>query len=158
MAKTSDYRIRFNTDRFAASLRKKFEPGTADRRLIDGLLEIGRLVRTKAKANVLTKDIKDQGILLNSLQSRLSKEGNTRILTVGTFGAKYASVNEFGATEFTEKARRAMMADLRKRGRLTGLGKNIVQGNRFIARPFLDPAFDDNRAIILDIMRKFLEG
>ena len=56
----------------------------------------------------------DRGHLINSLRWEMFHLGNTYGVFVGSFGIKYAAMNEFGGV-VTEQQRRAMMAAISKR-------------------------------------------
>lgn len=134
---------------------RSFDPD--DPKLKGALFRIGLLLETEAKQNIRRKGIIDTGRLLNSIRMELFKTPSSAGVRVGSFGVPYAAQHEFGGP-FTDPQRRAMFASLRDRGRLAGPvrnpGKGIIQGNRFVARPYLRPALLTHRNRILDIIRQ----
>ncbi len=129
-------------------------------RLREGLLRIGLLIEAEAKLNIRRKGIIDTGRLINSIRHELFKEKSAAGVRVGSFGVPYAAIHEFGGP-FTDAQRRAMFASLRDRGKLGPSrtpGKGVIQGNRFIARPYLRPAVNKNRGRIIDIVREMLRS
>lgn len=133
---------------------RRFEPGSPD--LKAAMLRIGFLVEAQAKLNIRRIGMIDTGRLFNSIRSEFYQHGDTRVgIRVGSFGVPYASLHEFGGT-FTDRQRRAMFAALRDRGKLgpgRGIDKGVVQGGRFMDRPYLRPAIRTHTGRILDIIR-----
>jgi len=84
---------------------------------------------------------------------------------VGSYGIMYARFHEFG-TEYSDKMRKAFFAKMRFNNKFKGKNarkipvksKGVMQFDKsgrakIKARPFLRPAFTDNRPQILNIMR-----
>lgn len=139
-------------NRIARRIRK-FQPDSPELR--EALLRIGFLVESQAKLNVRRIGAIDTGRLLNSIRTQFYKQGDQVGVRVGSFGVPYASLHEFGGP-FTDRQRRAMFASLRDRGRLgkgRGVDKGVVQGGRFLARPYLRPALLTHTSRIIDIIR-----
>jgi len=131
---------------------QKFSPD--DPRLLQALIRIGITLEAEAKLNIRRKGIIDTGRLFNSIRYELYK-GKDRVgVRVGSFGVPYAALHEFGGP-FTDRQRRAMFASLRDRGKLGGnyTPKGVVQGGRFIGRPYLTSALEAKKGRILDIIR-----
>lgn len=135
----------------------RFEPDSPQLR--EALLRIGFLLEAEAKLNARRQGIIDTGRLINSIRSQFYRRANSVGITVGSFGVPYAAMHEFGGP-FTDRQRRAMFASLRDRGKLgprsVRVSKGIIQGNRFVARPYLRPALQKHRGRILDIIRDLL--
>jgi phage gpG-like protein len=132
---------------------RSFQPG--DPRLREAMLRIGFLVEAQAKFNVRRVGAIDTGRLINSIRSEFYQKGDHVGVNIGSFGVPYAAMHEFGGP-FTDRQRRAMFASLRDRGRLgkgKGTDKNVVQGNRFVARPYMRPAVLAQKYRIIDIIR-----
>jgi len=117
---------------------------------------IGTCVVNRAKLNIREKDIVDTGRLLNSIVFEIIKDkGEIRI---GSAGVKYASLHEFGG-EFTEKMRMEMWEAFNMRGKVRqslAKDKNVIQGNKVIARPYLRPALRGCIPIIRKILNTYL--
>jgi len=121
----------------------------------EALLRIGLLVESEAKLNVRRRGIVDTGRLMNSIRHEVYQRGSIIGVRVGSFGVPYAAMHEFGGP-FTDRQRRAMFAALRDRGKLgprRGVDKNVIQGGRFMDRPYLRPAVVAHKQRIIDIIR-----
>lgn len=126
-----------------------------DPKLKEAMLRIGFIIEAQAKLNIRRHGAVDTGRLMNSIRSEFYTRGTRVGIKVGSFGIPYASMNEFGGT-FSDQQRRAMFASLRDRGKLgpgKGVDKGVVQGGRFMARPYLRPAIMTHRSRIIDIIR-----
>lgn len=135
---------------------KRVDPDSPKMR--EALLRIGLLVETEAKLNIRRRGIVDTGRLLNSIRHELYRKRSAVGVRIGSFGVPYAAMHEFGGP-FTDKQRRAMFAALRDRGKLGPTrkpGKGVIQGNRFMARPYLRPAVRKHRKRIADIIRSLV--
>ena len=133
----------------------RFEPDSEAMRR--ALSRIGNLAVAMAKRNAQNAKpapIFDSGNLINATRWEFV-EGQSTIL-VGTFGVKYARINEFGTKNFTDRQRRAMFANLRERGGPPRPSRGVIRGNTWVARPYLGPAVLDNKAHYIDIMREEL--
>lgn len=130
---------------------KRFAPGSEE--MTKALTKIGVLIETETKLNIRRKKIIDLGALYNSVKYALFKSNSGGGVTVGSFGVPYAAIHEFGGP-FTDRQRKAMFANLRKRGKLNkGQSKGVIKGDRIIARPYLRPAIKRYRSEIVDIIR-----
>ena len=130
----------------------KFGPDSPELR--EALLRIGLLVEAEAKITARRKGIVDTGRLINSIRHELYRTRTTAGVRVGSFGVPYAAMHEFGGP-FTDRQRKAMFASLRDRGKLGPVrkeGKGIIQGNRFVARPFLRPSIIKHKSRIAEII------
>lgn len=139
-------------NRIAMRIRR-FQPGSPE--LKEALMRIGFLVESQAKLNIRRIGAIDTGRLFNSIRSEFYQNGDHVGIRIGSFGVPYASLHEFGGT-FDGRQRRAMFAALRDRGKLgpgKGIDKGVVQGGRFLARPYMRPAILMNTGRILDIIR-----
>lgn len=140
-------------ERRIALRMRKFEPGSPELR--EAMLRIGFIVEAQAKLNIRRHGAVDTGRLLNSIRSEFYQRGSKVGVRVGSFGIPYASLHEFGGA-FSDRQRRAMFASLRDRGKLgpgRGVDKGVVQGGRFMARPYLRPALVTHKNRIIDIIR-----
>lgn len=131
----------------------RFQPD--DPAMREAMLRIGLLVEAEAKLNIRRKGIIDTGRLLNSIRSEFYRSKDKAGIRIGSFGVPYAAMHEFGGP-FTDKQRRAMFASLRDRGKLGPVrqqGKGVIQGGRFMERPFIRPAVEKHKSRIIDIIR-----
>ena len=123
------------------------------------LLKISMMIIAKAKLKARQKRIVDRGTLINSLRWELYQAGDTQGAFIGSFGVKYAAMNEFGGV-VTERQRRAMMAALSQRGgaRLPSKGVIMKHGGswRWKPRPYLRPAVIESKQYITDTLRREL--
>ncbi len=124
------------------------------------LLKISMMIIAKAKLKVRQHRMVDRGHLINSLRWEMFHLGNTYGVFVGSFGIKYAAMNEFGGV-VTEQQRRAMMAAISKRS-IRIASKGIIKKHggawRWKPRPFLRPAVIESKQYITDTLRKELGG
>lgn len=107
----------------------------------------------KHNANIMRQRISDMIV-------KLTKR-NMAGIEFGSYGIKYAAMNEFGGP-MSDRQHRAMMAALRKRGKRRE-GKGVVTkragGWFWKPRPFLRPSIDSNRDFIVDeIMKGYKSG
>jgi len=120
------------------------------------LTTIGLIVENTAKANIRAHGMVDSGRLMNSLKHEVMSQGRGEAtVKVGTEGVVYARMNEYGGP-FLPHQRRAMFASLSAAGRLDKVkaGKGVIVGDRWLPRPYLRPALNDNRKKILAIIDK----
>jgi len=132
---------------------KGFDIG--DPKIKQALFRIGLLIEAETKQNIRRKGIIDTGRLLNSIKSEIYQRRDSVGVRVGSFGVPYAAQHEFGGP-FTDPQRKAMFASLRDRGQLGPVrtpGKGVIQGSRFMARPFLRPAVESTKGRIISIIR-----
>jgi phage gpG-like protein len=138
-------------------LAARFKPLRNDSpELYEAFERIGMLITAKAKMNVRRYGMIDTGRLINSLRYETYKTTDSLGMKVGSFGTPYAAIHEFGGP-FTEQMRRAMFADLGRRGRLKkGGGKGVIRNNYIPPRPYLMPAVNSSRGFIVSTLRKAL--
>lgn len=139
-------------------LRKMRATEPNDPRMRETMLRIGLLIEAHAKLNVRRWGMIDTGRLFNSIRSEYYRKGSETGVKVGSFGVPYASMNEFGGI-VTDRQRRAMFASLRDRGKLKtqSVDKGVIQGSRWIKRPFLRPAVAKNRGKIVELIRELFK-
>lgn len=140
-------------ERRIAEKIKRFQPG--DPQLREAMLRIGFLIEGQTKLNIRRHGMIDTGRLFNSIRTEFYQLGTRVGVRVGSFGIPYAAMHEFGGT-FSDRQRRAMFAAMRDRGKLgpgKGIDKGVVQGGRFMSRPYLRPAVSTHTTRILDIIR-----
>lgn len=129
--------------------------------LKEALTRIGMYIATLAKIEARRQGIIDSGRLINSIRYEFFKQGTRTGILVGSFNVKYAALHEFGGV-FSDQMRRAMFASMRRTGRARpGANKNVIQGNRFKARPYLRPSVLKSRTFVIDTLRAaltFAEG
>lgn len=57
---------------------------------------IGMLMEIKVKESIVNKHVIDNGILFNSIKYSVSSDANSVSITVGSYGVRYALIQEFG--------------------------------------------------------------
>jgi hypothetical protein len=121
------------------------------------LTKISMMIIAKAKIKIRQKRIVDRGHLINSMRWELYRSGNVYGSFIGSFGVKYAAMNEFGGI-VTQRQFRAMMAALADRPRLPSKGVVVRAGAawRWKPRPYLRPAVIESQRYILETLRKEL--
>lgn len=147
-----------NGNALFAKLAKRFKRFQGDSpELHSALTLIGLLITSRAKLNVRRMGMIDTGRLINSLRYEFYKTNQVQGIKIGSFGVPYAAIHEFGGP-FTERMRRAMFAELARRGRLTKdrQSKGVVRGDFIRARPYLRPALVSTRPYTLSILREAL--
>ena len=123
------------------------------------LTRIATVLQAEIKQNIGREKIIDNGGLLNSIRYEISQTKDNARLIVGSFGIKYAAINEFGGS-MTDRQVRAMFAALRfkkkDRGAIANKGVVTVFANgtgSWRARPFIRPAIQKHSNFIVDILR-----
>lgn len=107
------------------------------------LVRIGLLVSSKAKLNIRKEGLIDTGYLLNSIRYEI--KANT--VSVGSFGARYAAVHEFGF-----RGRVVIPAHTRQ-----GVAvRSHTRQMNILGRPYLRPALEDSNLKIINIIREEL--
>ena len=145
-------------ERRIRSRLSRFDPESPE--LKAALMRIGILIESQAKINLRRAGIIDTGRLINSIRHELYTKGTKVGVRAGSFGVPYAALHEFGGP-FTDRQRRAMFASLRDRGKLgpksAKVDKNVIEGGRFRARPYLGPAVLAMKPRIMEILRGLLK-
>lgn len=123
----------------------------------NAMLRIAMMIIAKAKINVRRHRMVDTGRLINSLRWEFYRQGDTQGVYIGSFGVKYAAMNEFGGT-VTERQRRAMFAAFGSRPKRAGKGIITRSGSewRWRPRPYLRPALKDSQKYIIETIREYL--
>lgn len=115
------------------------------------LTRIAILFQTQAKLNLRRLGIIDRGGLLNSIDYKIFPTG----IEIGSYGIPYAAINEYGGA-FTDRQRRAMFANMKRRGGPPRQSKFVIRGNQWRARPYLRPAIAQQTPTALEILREAL--
>jgi hypothetical protein len=121
-----------------------FKPDSPE--LVKALTEIGLRVTAIAKLKATQRRIVDSGNLRARIGYEFFKEGNISGIRIGTFGVRYAAMNEFGG-RVTPGMLRAIFAV--KKGKKYK-PKGVINNMYWMPRPFLRPAFISSRAFITD--------
>lgn len=123
----------------------------------NALLRIAMMIIAKAKVNVRRHKMVDTGRLINSLRWEFYRNGDEQGVYIGSFGVKYAAMNEFGG-KMTERQRRAMFATLKDRAPRASKRVIIKSGSewRWRPRPYLRPALVDSQKYIVETIREYL--
>lgn len=109
---------------------------------------IGMQIQNEGRKNLTAAGMVMTGNLRQSLRYRITQGEHGSQVEAGVFGVPYARINERGGI-VTPAMRRAMMRSLREAGRAGLPPKGVVRGSRFLARPYLAPAFRDSKDRIL---------
>lgn len=137
-------------------LAKNLSPGSPQ--ITETLLRVAMMVIAKAKVNVRRHRMVDSGRLMNSLRWEFYRQGDTDGVYIGSFGVKYAAMNEFGG-EVSERQRRAMFASFGRRT-VKLPSKRIItksgSGWRWKPRPYLRPALKESQQYIMETIREYL--
>lgn len=122
------------------------------------LTRIGSVLQAEMRLNIGRHKMIDKGRLLNSIKYEIKQSGDTAFLSVGSYGIRYAAMNEFGGAMSRAQVR-AMFVSLREEnGKVKRAGKGIVTINRdgsgwWRERPFIRPAIIKHREFMLDMLR-----
>jgi len=138
-----------------ARLERHAKQFQGDSRMIAAAFtEIGLLMTNETKLNLRRQGMVDTGFLMNSIGHVFEKTRDGATLKVGSFGVPYAAIHEFGMN-VTERMRRGMFATLRATGKLGKRpSKGVLVGNKFLARPYLIPAFNKHQKRAIKILRE----
>ena len=127
------------------------------------LTRIGTVLAAEMKMNAQRKNIVRNGGLINSIKYEVTQSGSEAFVSVGSFGIKYAAMNEFGG-QMTRAQVRRMFVELKLEGKLNksrvkGSGKGIVTVNAdgtgyWQPRPFIRPAMKTHAQFIIDTIRQ----
>lgn len=127
------------------------------------LTRIGMVLAAEMKMNAQRKNIVRNGGLINSIKYEVTQSGSEAFVSVGSFGIKYAAMNEFGG-QMTRAQVRRMFVELKLEGKLNksrvkGSGKGIVTVNAdgtgyWQPRPFIRPAMKTHAQFIIDTIRQ----
>ena len=126
--------------------------------LNDAFIRIALRVTYKAKLNIRRHGMIDTGRLMNSIRYEFYRKGRNYGVRVGSFRVSYAAINEYGGP-VTEAMRKAMFANLKERGRLGKGSANkapTIEGNYWRPRPFLRPAFAEEKDFVVEQLAKSL--
>ncbi len=138
-----------------AKKRKEMEPNSLEMRT--ALTRIGTFMQAAIRQNIGRYKIIDSSRLLTSIKYELEQSGDKAILSVGSYGVKYAAMNEFGGP-MEPKQVIAMIIELRKKKKSQSKGKGIVTVNKDLTgywqpRPFMRGAFKQHKGFIIDMLR-----
>lgn len=148
-----------STDRLIARLERigaAYNPTSQEMKT--ALTRIGSVLQAEMRLNIGRHKMIDQGRLLNSIKYEVEQSGDTAFLSVGSFGIRYAAMNEFGGA-MSRRQVKAMFVALRERnGRVKRSGKGIITINPdgtgwWKERPFIRPAIVKHREFMLDMLR-----
>jgi hypothetical protein len=125
--------------------------------ILRALTLIGMRVSSLAKLKATQKGIEDSGHLKAATSYEFYKEGGINGVRVGTFGVRYAAMNEFGGRISPEQFRALCWAINEKHGR-DYTPKGIINKGYWKPRPYLRPAFIGSRAYISDRIAEIFKG
>jgi phage gpG-like protein len=125
------------------------------------LNRIGLVLQAEMKYHAKRQQIIDTGSLLNSIRYEVTQSGDTSFLTVGSFGIKYAAMNEFGGKMSRSQVQK-MFSEIRIRkgySKVPRTGKGIVTVYKdgtgyWRPRPFIFRALKDKKNFIIQVMRE----
>jgi len=137
-----------------ARIKKMREANAPDSpQLRQALTRIGVRVAAQIRLNIRKEGIIDRSALFNSIDWKLGTTSDGAFVEVGTYGIKYAAMNEYGGP-VSRAQMRAMFAAMRERnGKGKRPPKGIIKDGYWKERPFIRPALKESRAYILDIIR-----
>lgn len=142
-----------------AKMREAKSPGS--REIRTALTRIGLVLEAEMKYHAKRQEIVDTGGLLNSIRWELQQSGSAAILTVGSFGIKYAAMNEFGG-KMSRRQVGKMFEEMRLRkgySKVPRKGKGVVTVYKdgtgyWQPRPFIFRALKDKKNFIIRVMRE----
>lgn len=142
-----------------AKMREAKSPGSSQVRT--ALTRIGLVLEAEMKYHAKRQGIIDTGSLLNSIRYEIEQSGNTAFLTVGSFGIKYAAMNEFGG-KMSRRQVQKMFSEIRIRkgySKVPRAGKGIVTVYKdgtgyWRPRPFIFRALKEKKNFIFRVMRE----
>ena len=122
------------------------------------LTRIGLVLQAEMRLNIGRHKMIDRGRLLNSIKYEIEQSGDTAFLSVGSYGVRYAAMNEFGGAMSRAQVRAMFVALREQNGRVKRAGKGIVTINAdgtgwWKERPYIRPAIIKHREFILDMLR-----
>lgn len=122
------------------------------------LTRIGSVLQAEMRLNIGRHKMIDKGRLLNSIKYEVTQSGDTAFLSVGSYGIRYAAINEFGGYMTRAQVRAMFVAMSRTNGRVKRAGKGIVTINPdgtgwWRERPYIRPAIIKHREFMLDMLR-----
>ncbi len=88
------------------------------------LIRIGSVLEAETKLNISRQKMTKSGRLLNSIKYEMIQTARGTTLQVGSFGIKYAAINEYGGKLSADEIR-AMFASFK--GRKPHAGKGVVR-------------------------------
>lgn len=124
--------------------------GPQDPSIREALLRIGFLVESQTKRNIRSQRLIRTSNLINSIRSRLIKDG----VVIGSFGVPYAAVHEFGFSG------NVVVSGHTRTSRL-GKPHSVASHSRFMnvrKRPYLRPALREKAPRIVEIIRQAFRG
>jgi phage gpG-like protein len=119
---------------------------------------IGLRVTTQAKLNIIKLGKVNTGRLLNSLRWEWYSKGDVSGIRIGSFGIPYAGIHEFGGP-ITRANLRAMFANRVGKAKASKGIMVFEKGSEtgyWVKKPFLIPAFKDNRQFIINSLSQVL--
>lgn len=127
--------VKSNINKLILSLEKRSARLKPDSpQLQEAFYRIGLRVTAQAKLNVLSQRLIDTGRLYNSIKWEWFKSGKIKGIRIGSMGIPYAAIHEFGGPKIS----------------------NGIEIARYKKRPYLTPAFKDNRQFILNTLSQVL--
>lgn len=121
------------------------------------LFLIGSRIASRTKQNIVNQRIVDTGRLLNSISWKVTDEGDTIKLEVGSYNTVYAALHEFGML-YTPAMMRAMFASFKERGLQDRPGKGLMHNRYLPPRPYLSPAFHGETQSLAQQLRDFMRS
>ena len=122
------------------------------------LTRIGSVLQAEMRLNIGRHKMIDRGRLLNSIKYEIEQSGDTAFLSVGSYGIRYAAMNEFGGAMSRAQVRAMFVALREQNGKVKRAGKGIITINPdgtgwWRERPFIRPAIIKHREFMLDMLR-----
>jgi len=106
---------------------------------------IGSVVMSQTIQNIRQRKLVDRGHLMNSISYKLFNKDNVDGVMIGSFGIPYAAIHEFGFKGLVQ-----VREHLRRNSRVRAHGRNM----NVPARPYLRPAVEKHKDLIINIIRQ----
>lgn len=148
-----------STSRLIARLERiqaNYNPTSQEMKM--ALTRIGSVLQAEMRLNIGRHKMIDRGRLLNSIKYEIEQSGDTAFLSVGSYGIRYAAMNEFGGAMSRAQVRAMFVALREQNGKVKRAGKGIITVNPdgtawWRERPFIRPAIIKHREFMLDMLR-----
>ena len=126
---------------------------SVDKSIERAMFRIGSLLKNQIKSNVKSQGLVRTRALFDSIDFRISAKDGEYDLILGALDNNYAHIVEFGSDNITDRVRRAMFAKMDEDGMPRRPSKGVIIGQTYRERPFMRPAFDQQKGQILAFIR-----
>lgn len=126
---------------------------SVDKSIERAMFRVGSLLKNQIKANIRGQGLIRTRALFDSIDFRVAKKDGEFELILGALDNNYAHIVEFGSDNITDRVRRAMFAKMQEDGQPKQPSKGVIVGQTYRERPFMRPAFDQQKGQILAFIR-----